>query len=656
MSPEIFKAVYGAFEHSKNNTMLICTKCGFSQSFSEKKRSDSRKIVATELARPWQEKAVKHILGLVAKGKKKIILDGPTGSGKTKIALMALKELQKKYGLHGLIVVRTITEMRAYDRDVETFRIPLRYKYLIGKRRGCAYWTEGDDRGSDLCDACLLKTRKYDSDEEEYRVYYDEEKARRIRDPAQVAKNLKFGLVFLEMQYVRNMNERVCLYRSLKEIESDFDLATYPYVVNESIRESSGIDLEKSIVIIDEAHNLEVACQDDKIISISSIDNCVREFREKCLPLLEDWRDDRNRARVDLIYDALMTLRMMVSSFAGEDQIEGKHLDRSLFVDEINRNKKITEEVKAAFDKVELLKQEQAKEKTKEGLRNPFFNIHEFLEIVMDERTDGYELFSSGPGKLLLRSMDPSISLSPLNKAGVLIMMSGTMPPADYVAKVWGISSCQEIRITRDFPEDYYSVFPREAKRLVISNQISSKYNERSDELWEKYAKIVDEAFGGGKLSTLVCCPSYAIATNIRERLTSPSYLENRSTSLENVLEQMSAVPGSRLVIVAVARGKILEGVEFVRNGSSLVDTVVVAGVPYPVPDEMYKWRLKTIAKRLGISEEDQNKFETEYFMHVPALVTVRQAIGRAIRFPHDRATVYLADRRFQGRYAEELL
>ena len=84
----------------------------------------------------------------MSRGRNKIILDGPTGSGKTRIALLALKELQKTKDLHGLVTVRTITEMRSYDRDIEVFKIPLRYKYLIGKRRGCSYWTEGDDRGS----------------------------------------------------------------------------------------------------------------------------------------------------------------------------------------------------------------------------------------------------------------------------------------------------------------------------------------------------------------------------------------------------------------------------------------------------------------------------------------------------------------------------
>jgi DNA excision repair protein ERCC-2 len=121
------------------------------------------------------------------------------------------------------------------------------------------------------------------------------------------------------------------------------------------------------------------------------------------------------------------------------------------------------------------------------------------------------------------------------------------------------------------------------------------------------------------------------------------------------VLDQIFASPKSRLIILAVAHGKILEGVEFVKNGSSLVDSVVVVGVPFPVPDEVYKWRLKKIVERLGISAKNVRSFEDEYFMHIPALVTVRQAVGRAVRFPSDKAVFYLADRRFRDRFVKEL-
>ena len=229
------------------------------------------------------------------------------------------------------------------------------------------------------------------------------------------------------------------------------------------------------------------------------------------------------------------------------------------------------------------------------------------------------------------------------------------MPSADYVAKMWGIEDCAEIRITRDYAQDYNSVFPEDARKFVIFDRISSKLDERNDNLWTEYAEIIESAFKRGRFSTLVCCPSYDIAAKIHARLkVQTKYLENKTTSVDDVMEELARV-NSRLIIMAVARGKMLEGVEFVSSGSSLIDSVVVVGVPYSVPDEMYKWRLKRVMGRLGISSLNQQKFESEYFMHAPALITVKQAIGRAVRFPNDRVIVHLADRRFRGRFSQEL-
>ena len=89
--------------------------------------------------------------------------------------------------------------------------------------------------------------------------------------------------------------------------------------------------------------------------------------------------------------------------------------------------------------------------------------------------------------------------------------------------------------------------------------------------------------------------------------------------------------------------------------GESLIDVVVVAGIPYPVPDEYHRRRAVTILKRLGIEEwgyddatgDSAGVLMARYFLMQPALMAVRQVIGRAIRTPRDRATIFLADSRF---------
>jgi DNA excision repair protein ERCC-2 len=302
--------------------------------------------------------------------------------------------------------------------------------------------------------------------------------------------------------------------------------------------------------------------------------------------------------------------------------------------------------VKEAYDLIEMIRRSMVSKEPKRVLRNPFYSICSFVGSLLENEYD-YELFAvAGRERLELKVLDPASFLSPLNEAKGLLLMSGTMPSKDYVEKVWGIGGCEEIRISKEYPEDYYSVFPRDAKSIEVISDVTTAWQVRKkggDRWSRRYAEIADAAFNMAKKSVLVSCPSYSVAQRIFESVKSPKYLETRETSIQDVVEK---VIESRIVVVAVARGKVLEGVEFVDGNASLVDCVIIAGVPFPVPDELHEWRARKIMRRLVVSENDSN-FKSAYFMREPALTLVRQAVGRAIRFPSDRATIYLADERF---------
>lgn len=155
--------------------------------------------------------------------------------------------------------------------------------------------------------------------------------------------------------------------------------------------------------------------------------------------------------------------------------------------------------------------------------------------------------------------------------------------------------------------------------------------------------------------------PSYGIAEKVSRYLSIPHIREWKMTGHEEVVRRLQEgrEEGKRYAMISVAHGKLVEGIEFVdeERGDSLIDTVVIAGIPYPVPDEYLRRRAEVILKRLGIDEVggvdengdvvDVGRLRVMYFLMQPALMAVRQAIGRAIRTPRDRATVYLADSRF---------
>jgi DNA excision repair protein ERCC-2 len=636
------------------------------------------------IERPWQRKAVWDILDLIKSGTKRIILNAPTGSGKTKIALDLIRSVYRESGLSSYVAVRTINEMSPYDHAVAKFQMGLIYKYMIGKRRGCPYYTEGDDANVPLCDACLgreivVENRNQWGEEgiKQKVKITNEENARRVIRPEAVFKDIRNGLSFLEEKYVRDKKAQICLYHSLKQIPSDFVLLTYPYLLNKAIRSGTRLNFSKSLLIVDEAHNLENAAGFTYNISTREIEGSGKEFLSKCLPRIRDTFHDVEDLGIALsrLSDLVRRFSALPSSMPhfeqeeeslimkGEDddlskeqerKHKGKLLDKHDFLSKFDSALKTDYEVICdAHEKIEEAKREFAREKRHEMLRNPFSSIISFFGTLA-ESYDDYELFSEGRGSLSIRLVDPAPPLQILKQPEILVMMSGTMPSTDYVEKVWGIEGCSEISVLKKYARDYYSVFSRENLEYRVDAQVTTGWSHRKsggEMLWRRYAEIVNRAFDEeSSLSMLVCCPSYFVAERISNYILPRKFVEDRQTPIEEV-KRLILASGTRIVVVAVAHGKLLEGVELVEDGRSLIDCVVVAGIPYPVPDDIYKLRFAKVTKRLGIEDgtREIGRFERECFRHQPALMTVRQAIGRAVRYPDDRAKIILADSRFDS-------
>ncbi|NOZ76727.1 MAG: hypothetical protein GXO65_03435, partial [Euryarchaeota archaeon] len=105
--------------------------------------------------------------------------------------------------------------------------------------------------------------------------------------------------------------------------------------------------------------------------------------------------------------------------------------------------------------------------------------------------------------------------------------------------------------------------------------------------------------------------------------------------------------------VLAVAGGKLSEGVEFTldREGvrKSVVSTVIIAGLPFPVPD------LEMEIKRAFFEERYGQGRSFILLSVLPMINRVLQAVGRAIRSEEDRASiVFLDDRLEYLRYLPE--
>jgi len=223
--------------------------------------------------------------------------------------------------------------------------------------------------------------------------------------------------------------------------------------------------------------------------------------------------------------------------------------------------------------------------------------------------------------KYRIKPIDPSYLLRKLEDHQ-WIMMSGTMFSDDYIKGVLHLDNYERVTAAPFEPNITYYLYDDE--------KLNYNFSKR-DGLREKTVNVIKRLKTTEGI-TLVVVSSYQLAEWFKGVA---DYIETRKTRLDEV-------PRKGL-IVAVAKGKITEGVEFVQDGRSLIRRVIVVNVPYPQTNDPYfhdvveyvtkVWGQKTVWK----------------LMNETAFITVRQAIGRAVRSPNDSAEVYFLDTRFKS-------
>ena len=183
-----------------------------------------------------------------------------------------------------------------------------------------------------------------------------------------------------------------------------------------------------------------------------------------------------------------------------------------------------------------------------------------------------------------------------------------------------------------------------------MSREVTTRYSERTERMFRRLAEYVSAVYEASPPGVVLAVfPSYDLMKSVRPYLSAEGVVvERQDTKIEDVERAVRSLGKS--LVLAVAGGKVVEGVEFTREGRSLVRAVVVVGMPYPEPDVPTKFLEDVLSIKLGSRER-----AWDMTFLVPAVTRVRQAAGRAIRSRGDRAVVVVLDRRFEDRRVAEL-
>ena len=467
----------------------------------------------------------------------------------------------------------------------------------------------------------------------------------------------------------------VCAWATAREAAKSTNVIVcdYNHVFVEGVREASlpvmGVDLENSILIVDEAHNLP-----DRIRSGLERRITERVF-ERSLADVQEYKENMQKSQKELDIPESNQLRDAKSL---EKQIKALKEDPGLkkwFGDNKNKIEKAkgddlrveTQEfldvVAGAIegvleddpdDSIQRIRMMitrllsvvvEEDEDIDEEEENDCVRLGEILEICIRYRNSSalalvFDELLEQP-RVTSHLLDPSVVGEPIFEGCMgSILMSGTLFPPEMYAEILGIP------MARTNCKEYSSGFPLGNRPVLIASDVTSKFTEREksfDSIIEHVRSVIENTAG----NVAIFAPSYSMLERIHGEFYPPNWCrktiikeeqrmsKRRVEGLVSKLYEQRNMGGAALF--GVLSGKLSEGVDYSDN---VLDALVCVGLPLPPPSARQDALLEYYSKKF-----DRNR-AWKYASLQPAVNSILQALGRPIRKKEDRAIIVLLEKR----------
>ena len=527
-----------------------------------------------------------------------------------------------------------------------------------------------------MCDHVDKMTGKCDCEDG---VVEESRKSRRadlrkklLEDPQHVDWTVKYGRA-----------RKICPWASarLAAGHADIIVCDYNHVFVENVRESSlpamGIELENSILIVDEAHNLPDRIRSGLERRITdqvfrrALDNIAEykgnlQRRDESLDIGES--NELLRARglekqIIALQEPMTEWFERLKSENNNTRGDDLRISSNELLDVISKStlgvldEEETTEIARVSDMIDRLFSViiDEEEDSEDEEQNDCTRIAEILEICIRYRNSpAFALVfdhSLEQPRLTSHLLDPSLVGEEIfETCRGAILMSGTLFPPEMYSEVLGVpsekSSC---RI-------YSSDFPIANRPVLIANDVTSKFTERetSMSLIGEHVRAVIENTKG---NVAIFAPSYSMLERVH------SDFENLGWSRKRIIKEEQRMSKRRVegmistlyeqkdmggvAIFGVLNGKLSEGVDYSDN---ILDALVCIGLPMAPPS----------AKQDALMEYFTDKFDRsrawKYVSLQPAVNSVLQALGRPIRKKEDRAIIVLLEKRMLERRVSDCM
>ncbi len=253
--------------------------------------------------------------------------------------------------------------------------------------------------------------------------------------------------------------------------------------------------------------------------------------------------------------------------------------------------------------------------------------------------------------------LDPHIAIKPLlDFYRNVIVTSGTLSPRPIMERLVGMTGDFAPVVSASFDATLArpTIRPIVISRTSDQSALTSSYQARGDSAVIKgYGYLVERVCHATPDGVVVFFPSYRFMDDLLNHWEAIKILDGIKKSKLLFIERPDPVEtraalaaydkacdsGRGAVLLAVARGKVSEGVDFAHHRGR---AAVVIGVPFPFTmSPVYQQRLKYLADadHANVPERDYIAFD--------AIRATAQCVGRVVRGKDDYGAVILADSRY---------
>ena len=597
--------------------------------------------------RPYQDEFINTIYTAVS-NRQSVLIEGSNGLGKTISALAACLPIAIEKKLKILYVART---HRQHDRVIEELRAvykrhPVAGVSIRGRNEMClnVFAARGAFDSKSLMEVCeLLKTKS--------RCPYYLNVKEQTFDYMQLQQQIStLPYTSSEIQSVCKKKE-ICPYELVKASLSDTKVIalSYLYVFDSAIRtaflKNLNTELQKIILIVDEAHNLP-----ETAIDISS--NNLSLF------VLKQAELEANKFGNKDIETFAHFFRTEVEKLT--DKINREEIiNPDLIIDIIQKQGSVSNP-RDFFEHIHEVGGSIKRNLLAEG-KNPRSYVHamaefllRWLETVGDSSyinvaSRYFTKENNKTAKLEIVALDPSKITEPVFSATYAnVIMSGTLQPLEAYSRITKLPK-NTVQFIAPSP------FPKEHVFSAVCLGVTTSMEKRTPSMYKKMIKKISEVVQNTPTNTGVFAASFEVLNSLINEglgfaLEKPLFHEKRgmpSKANEKLVADFKAFGDKGgAVFLGVQGGRTSEGVDFPGNQ---MNSVIVVGVPYAEPTPR-------VRAQIDYYEKCFPGFGREYGYILPAMKKASQAAGRPIRTLEDKGAIVFLDYRFSNGYCRSFL